>query len=351
MKSQNMKDFDVNKYALVDLHLHLDGSLAMSDMRELAALEGINLPSDDKELKDMVVCPKECEDLPSYLKCFRLPIALLQRYDTIAFAVEHLFLRLEKQGLIYAEVRFAPQQHTQLGLTQDKVVQAAIDGLRRAMQQGGEDGIKGNLILSCMRMEGKDQENMETIRIAKKYLGQGVCGTDIAGAEALFLLPRYESLFAYARELGVPFTIHAGEAAGVENMQTAIKFGTRRIGHGIRAYNDAYTRQLLIEKNICLEFCPTSNLQTKALPEVTHMSQYPIQPFLNDGVCVCINTDNMTISDTTLRDELQMLYDGGCITEEQAALMVENAINHAFISDEEKAELRLKAARRMGKEV
>ncbi len=198
-----------------------------------------------------------------------------------------------------------------------------------------------------MRSAGNDEMNAETMRLAGKYQGQGVCGTDLAGSESHFPMSGYRTLFGTARTLGIPFTIHAGEAAGVESMQQAVEFGARRIGHGIRAYNDAATRALLIERGVCLEFCPTSNLQTQAVSGVTAMHQYPIRPFLDDSVSVCINTDNMTVSGTTLSQEIQQLHDAGVITADDARKMVYNAVEHAFIGDTEKIELRKKVDLRL----
>jgi adenosine deaminase len=270
----------------------------------------------------------------------------MQSRETIAYSVSSLVKRLYAQGLIYAEIRYAPQLHLQKGMTQDEVVAASIDGLNTGLA-ACSGGIKAQLILCCMRGADNDELNYETIRMAKKYLGQGVCAADLAGAEALFPTSKYKALFAYAKEQGVPFTIHAGEADGVESMRLAIDYGAQRIGHGIRSWDDNDMKTLLKQKDVCLTLCPSSNLQTKAVAGITTMSQYPLQAFLTAGVPVCINTDNMTVSNTTVAQELQKLYDAGILTKEQAQLMVRNAINHAFLSDTEKEQLLQLAERRM----
>lgn len=336
---KNTTAFKATDYALVDLHLHLDGSLTPDDIVHMAAMEGVEVPQNPDELRQNLTCPDHCESLNSYLKCFRLAGSTMQSHETIAYAMESLVERIDSQGIIYAEIRYAPQKHLRKGLTQDEVVRASLQGLEKGMANS-RNGIKANIILSCMRGETNDALNAETVRLAKKYLGQGVCGTDLAGAEALYPTSKYRELFAVARDLGLPFTIHAGEADGVKSMQLAIEYGARRIGHGIRAYNDPTTKELLKQRDICLECCPTSNMQTKALEEVTTLSQYPLQQFLNDGVAICINTDNMTVSDTTVANELQKLHEAGILTATQAETMVQNAINHAFITDAEKAELK-----------
>lgn len=340
------ESFNASKYALTDLHLHLDGSLSVDDAIYMAEIEGVSIPSDREELKKLLICPDNCKSLNDYLKCFDLPVSIMQSPKTIAYSVSSLVKRLDAQGLIYAEIRYAPQQHLKKGMTQDEVVAASIEGLKAGLAECS-NGIKVQLILCCMRGADNDELNKETIRMAKKYLGQGVCAADLAGAEALFPTSKYKELFTYAKEQGVPFTIHAGEADGVESMRLAIEYGAQRIGHGIRSWNDNEMKSLLIQKDICLTICPTSNLQTKAVSGITTMSQYPLQAFLTAGVPVCINTDNMTVSNTTVALELQKLYDAGILTKEQAQLMVRNSINHAFLSKTEKEQLLQLAEHRM----
>ena len=270
----------------------------------------------------------------------------MQTTSTIAYSVESLVRRLDAMGLLYAEIRFAPQQHILKGLNQEGVVRAAIDGLKRGLRNC-VNGFKANLILSCMHGNDNMAENMETAHLGEKYLGDGICAIDLAGAEALYPTENFRYIFTYARAAGIPFTIHSGEAVGVESMRHAIDFGTRRIGHGVRSYNDEKMKALLKAKDVCLTLCPTSNLQTHALPHVTSIKDYPLPAFFDSGVSVNISTDNMTVSNITLRKELQKLFDAGILNSAQAELIVESAISHSFISEQEKMELRKKAEKRM----
>ena len=346
--SPDSETVDASKYALVDLHLHLDGSLTPEDVLQMAQMGGNvdDLPSIDlDELRKALVCPDDNKDLTDYLKCFDLPLKVMQTRATIAYSVKSLVKRLDKQGLIYAEIRFAPQLHTQKGLTQDEVVQAALEGLQQGISEAS--GIKANLILCCMRGEGNDAANYETIDLAKKYLGNGVVATDLAGAEALYPTSYYQSTFAYAKQQGVPFTIHAGEADGVESMNLALDYGAKRIGHGIRCYNDLATQARLKSLDVCLDLCPKSNLDTHALAGVTTISQYPLQTLLLAGVPVTINTDDMTVSNTDLKSEFARLFAAHILTEPQAEHIVETSINHAFLPANEKAQLLAKAKERM----
>ena len=137
---------DASLYALVELHLHVDGSLSAEDVMLMAKEEGVDVPSTTKEVYDLLSCPEDCKDLNRYLKCFRLPLTVMQMPSTIAYSVESLVKRLDEMQLLYAEIRFAPQQHVEKGLSQDEVVRAAIDGLRRGLASC-VNGFKAILIL------------------------------------------------------------------------------------------------------------------------------------------------------------------------------------------------------------
>ena len=344
--NSSSKDFDAKKYALVDLHLHLNGSLSPEEVIEMCKMDGrTDVPDDPDEVLKMISCPETVESLADYLKCTQLPSSVNQTRESLIYSVSSIIKRLDKAGLIYIEIRYAPSHHLKKTLaTQEEAVLAGIEGLKKGLSES-TNGIKANLILCCMRNDSEEL-NRETVRLAKKYLGQGVCAIDLAGDEAAYPTENFRSLFAYAKELGVSFTIHAGEADGVESMKAAISFGTSRIGHGVRAAQDTETKELLKQHNICLTNCPTSNRQTKAL-NISSYSEYPLPYFLNDGVAVAISTDNMTISNTTVEKEFQKLHDGGILNKKDAETLVINAIEHAFISDAEKEELKDKAWKRM----
>ena len=168
----------------MELHLHLDGALSINNCRRLAAIQNIDIPSDDNILRDLLMAPPDCHDLNEFLTKFEFPGSLLQTYEGIKEAVKNLQDELMEQGIIYAEIRFAPQLHTKKGLTQEEVVKAAIEGLNLSK-------LRCSLILCFMRGNDNLDENMETLRIAKKYLGKGISALDLAGAEGLFLTRIY----------------------------------------------------------------------------------------------------------------------------------------------------------------
>ena len=289
---------NAKKYAIIDLHLHLDGSMSLECARSLAKKQGIALP-DDKELLSRLRVSDDCRDLNEYLERFDLPLSLLQTAEAISESVERLCNELQSQGLIYAEIRFAPQLHLQKGLTQEEVVLAAIEGLNRS-------DFFASLILCCMRGADNREANIETVRLVKKYLEKGVCAVDLAGAEALFPNEGFVDVIEYARSLSLPMTLHAGEALGADSVASAIELGADRIGHGVRSIEKDEILKSLAEKKIPLELCPTSNLNTRVFDD---LKDYPIRTFLESGVLITVNTDNMSVSATTLAEEYQRLAD------------------------------------------
>ena len=318
---------------LIDLHLHLDGAITVDIAKKLAKLQGITLPAkDDEQLRSMLTVPADCTSLNDFLSCFALPDMLMQTKEGLREAVRLVLDEAASHGVVYAELRFAPQLHTDGGMTQEQAVIAALEGAK-----GSE--LKCNLILCCMRGADTAKQNFETLELAKKYLVKdgGVAAIDLAGAEALFPTKDYKALFAKAKEYGVPFTIHAGEADGAESIRDAIEFGACRIGHGVRCYEDEKLLKLVIERGIPFEMCPTSNRQTHA---VENMDDYPFMDYLNKGVKVTLNTDDPAIEGTTLQDEYRYMKETFNLTAEQEKQLLSNAAEAAFTTDEVKAELK-----------
>ncbi len=316
------------KNCFVDLHLHIDGALSVDTVIALAKMQGVTLPTENREeLFELLTAPKDCENLNEYLERFSLPCSLMLTKETISEAVYRVQEDLKKNGLIYAELRFAPQLHTAKGLTQEEVVQAAIDGLNRS-------DFKANLILCCMRGNENVKENRETVRLAAKYRNHGVVAVDLAGAEALYPTETFKETFEYAKELGLDYTIHAGEAAGADSVKTALDFGAKRIGHGVHSVTEKAVMDELKEKNIPLELCITSNLQTKAEES---LETYPIRELMEHGVIVTLNTDNPTVSNTTMKKELDLAKESFELTDEEIKELLLNAVKYSFADAETKA--------------
>lgn len=318
----------------IDLHLHLDGSLPLNSILRLAELGGVKLPADDfPELMQYLVADPNCKDLAEFLNKFDLPIALLQTEECLELGVYELLRTISGQNVIYAEIRFAPGSHCQKGLTQQQVMEAAVRGLKRGIR---DFPIQAQLIACCMR--GADPEsNLETVRVTKHFLNDGVCCMDLAGAESLFPTRDYADLFAYARSLDVPFIIHAGEADGPDSVRTALTFGAKRIGHGIFSVQDPSLVEYLRENHIPLEVCVISNVQIKAVPSV---KEHPVWKLIQAGVPVTLNTDNMTISNTTIAEEFAIVQKTFGLTDAVCDQLLINSVDAAFLSQAEKQALR-----------
>lgn len=310
----------------VDLHLHLDGSLRPVSVLEMGREQGVALPADTaEELKSWLRVSEDCSSLNEYLEKFELPLKVLQVPSAIERAVFELIEDLAAQGLIYAEIRFAPQLSVQKGMSQREVTEAAVAGMKRGLE--AYPSIRARLILCCMRGSDNDKWNYQTLETASEYLGKGVCAVDLAGAEALYRTEHYEDLFAEARNRKLPFTIHAGEADGAESVRKALEYGAHRIGHGVRVIEDAELLDTVIKKGITLEVCPTSNLHTRLITDPT---DHPIRRLFDAGARVTVNTDNMTVSDTTLEKEYAFLKKYCAFTETELDIMSRYALEAAF---------------------
>ena len=325
----------MNPYALIDLHLHLDGSLSLESVRELAAMQNMEVERNDRALLTRLQVNPDCRDLNEYLEKFAFPCSLLQTAEALTKCVSNLRRELAQQGLLYAEIRFAPQLHTLCGLTQAQVVQAAVKGLE-------VHPFRANLILCCMRGDGNHRENLETVEITPRFLGKGVCAVDLAGAEALFPTENFRELFKLVEEKNIPCTIHAGEACGPESVWKALEFGARRIGHGVRSLENPDLVRHLAERGVTLELCPTSNLNTCIFEKI---GDYPLLQLMEAGVAVTVNTDNMTVSGTTLREEYRALRRLG-LTTQQLETLACNAADAAFVTPAQAKQLKAEIAHR-----
>ena len=318
----------VNDIPKILLHLHLDGAIDIDDAFKWVKEDGIKISKKDL-LRELQV-DEECHNLNDYLKKFDLPCKLLQTCERLEITSYHLFQKLAKLNVVYAEVRFAPLKHLEKGLTLDDVVISVINGFNKA---NVESGIMGGIILSLMRGE-EYEKNKKVVDVAKKYLGKGVVGIDLAGAEALYPTKDYVQLFSYAKTLEIPFTIHAGEAAGVESIKAALDIGAKRIGHGVKVIDDEALMERVIKENILLEVCVTSNYQTEAIKR-----RHPIEKLYRKGVKISINTDNDTVSGIDINREYARILQETKMDIEDLIKCNTNSIPFIFADDKTKNKL------------
>ncbi|MGI6069015.1 MAG: adenosine deaminase [Blautia sp.] len=316
---------------MIELHVHLDGSVRPSTIWELALEKEGRAPVADKEaLTALMRAPVPCSSLSEYLTRFELPLQYLQNREGLERVAYELVEDLAEEGVTYAEIRFAPQLSTQEGLSQREVTEAVMAGVKRGMR--AYPSIRIGLLLCCMRGVGEEalHKNLETIETAAVLKdGRLVCGIDLAGAEEVYKTDLFGSLFEVADPYGLKRTIHAGEASGPESIWKALDMGASRIGHGIAAIRDEALIKELVKRRIALEVCITSNVQTKGVPS---LASHPIRRLYDAGVHVTLNTDNRTVSDTTLSKERELAKRTFGFTDKDLEVMDQYAAEAAFLS-------------------
>ena len=322
----------------IDLHVHLDGSLPLKLAYALAQDRQLITPDCTLEqFRERIVVGRDNGSLNEFLARFELPIAILQDEEALVLCTRELIKTLALQGLAYVELRFAPQFHTQKGLTQHQAVKAVIKGMRIAMCEHPQ--IKAGLIL-CMMTLGEPslnhEANLETIRTARDFKGKGVVAVDLAGAEGITPMEGYRDCFELAKEYGIPFTIHAGESGPAASVKAALDLGASRIGHGGHCLEDSTVMQEVIDKKIPLEMCLTSNVQCR---NQLSYSDHALKPLMEHGAVVTLNTDNMTISDTTLDQEYDKAVRYLGLTREDLIHLNLNSVRAAFADKELKQQL------------
>lgn len=286
-----------------DLHVHLDGSLRLRTILEIADSQGLQLPaSDERGLFDAIGCGKNFGSLVDYLRGFEITLQVMQSAAALERIAFELAEDAHRENVRYMEVRYAPLLHTREGLKLTAVVEAVLDGLGRARETYG---IKSNLILCGIRnISAESSYAMAELCVA--YKNRGVVGFDLAGAEADFPPKHHRAAFQLVRDNNINTTIHAGEAYGPQSVAQAIHVcGAHRIGHGVRLREDGDLLHYVIDHRIPLECCPSSNVQTGA---VRDLAVHPLKLYFDLGLRVTVNTDNRLITDTTVSKELWLAH-------------------------------------------
>ncbi|WP_049560493.1 adenosine deaminase [Nonomuraea sp. SBT364] len=335
---------EIRRAPKVLLHDHLDGGLRAETIVELARESGYDrLPvSDPDELRRWFEEAADSGSLERYLETFEHTVGVMQTRESLVRVAAECAEDLAADGVVYAEVRFAPEQHTTLGLSLDEVVQAVLEGFR----QGSEGrGIRIGTLLTAMRHMAR---SMEIAELAVRYRDVGVAGFDIAGAEAGYPPTRHLDAFEYLQRENAHFTIHAGEAFGLPSIWQAIQWcGADRLGHGVRIIDDisvaedgtaklgrlaAYVR----DKRIPLEMCPTSNLQTGAADSI---AAHPIGLLRRLHFRVTVNTDNRLMSSTSVTQEFAKLVEAFDYGWDDLQWFAVNAMKSAFLPFDERLAL------------
>lgn len=307
----------------LDLHCHLDGSLTQTCLSELS---GRQVAISELQVSE------DCQNLAEYLEKFDLPLQYLQTAEGLRKASNAFLLNLKSDNIAYVEVRFAPLLSVNEHLNCKQVMEAVLSGLEEAKR---ECQIPYNVIACAMRHHSTE-ESLQMMKDCREFLGQGLCALDLAGNEAAFPMENFRELFAEARRMEYPFTLHAGECGRVENVIESVKAGASRIGHGIALRGNAEAIAYCKAQNVAIEMCPISNMQTKA---VQNPADYPIREFLDAGLKVTLNTDNRMVSNSTIAKEMEFVQSNYGVSDDELWKITENAIEASFAKDEVKHSL------------
>ncbi|MGA7343613.1 MAG: adenosine deaminase [Terracidiphilus sp.] len=321
----------------IELHLHLDCSLSYKAVSRLA-------PSvTPEEYKRDYTAPARCTNLAEFLTRAPMGFRLMQTEESLHLVTGDLFEQLAADGVVYAEIRFAPLLHTLNGLSPERVV-AVVE--RSVAQLSRETGIEAGVILCTLRHFTQEQ-SMNTVHLVEQFRGSRVVALDIAGDEAGFPLDAHLAAYRHARERGLHRTAHAGEACGPESVwQTLRLLDPQRIGHGTRSYEDASLVEHLRREKIHLELCPSSNVQI--IPSIADWEHHPIHRLYRAGVPLSVSTDTRMLTPATLTGEyegLQRVFGWGREEFLRANLM---ALEAAFADAPVKEKLRLCLAESYG---
>jgi len=324
----NAQNRTIAAWPKVELHLHLDCSLSYKVVHEIDSSI-----SPEKYQHDFIA-PGRCTDLADYITRAVQAIALMQTKEQLRLVTLDLFDQLQKDHVIYAEMRFAPLQHLQKGLTPTEVVEA----VNAAVAEGSrKTGIRAGVILCTLRHYSEEQ-SMETVKLAQQFRNTHIVGFDIAADEAGFPVKNHIKAFQYANAHQVPCTAHAGEAKGPQSVwETLENFHPSRIGHGVRSIEDSSLIQFLKKNHIHLEICPTSNTQTNIYSSI---AEHPADRLYHTGVSMSINTDGRTISNTSLQHEYSVMEKTFHWTGQQFLACNLEAVDHAFTDEKTKKKLR-----------
>jgi len=317
-----------------DLHCHLDGSLRVGTILELAERQGVKLPQETPDgLARALHQGQICRSLEDYLTAFDITLSVLQTEEALYRSAYELALDAARENVRYLEVRYAPVLHTRLGLKPTTIVDAVLEGLRVAKR---ETGIKSNVIICGIR-HIDPVTSLRLAELAVAYKNKGVVGYDLAGAEEGHPSKDHQAAFQLILDNNVNVTIHAGEAYGPESIAQAVHYcGAHRIGHGVRLRENGDLLNYVNDHRIPLEMCPSSNVQTRSVADV---KSHPLKFYFDFGLRVTVNTDNRLITDTTCTRELLLAHRELGFTLDDLCTLTMQGFKSAFLPFREKAEL------------
>jgi len=334
---------DLRPLPKIVLHDHLDGGVRPQTLIDLAPEVGYReLPSDDPGELARLLYQGDAGSLEEYLDAFRHTFGVMQTPKAMRRVAYECIADLASEGVVYAEIRFAPSLHLRAGMTRHEAIAGVLEGFEQAE---AEFGVTARAIVDIMR---QDTDAAEVAATAAEFVGEGVVGIDLAGPEAEYPPALHSDAIALGRAAGLQVTIHAGEGAGVDSIAGALAIGAERIGHGARIIEDTEVVDGEIvsmgpvaaevhERRIPLELCPTSNVHTKMYPTP---ADHPFGALYRGGFVTTVNTDNRLMSRTTMTREFELLAEHHRFAVEDFLTITRAALDAAFCDEATKATVR-----------
>jgi adenosine deaminase len=324
----------IQRLPKTDLHCHLDGSMRIDTVVDLAKRQGGKLPTFDRgELFRMLYAGDHVTSLDDYLRAFDITLSVLQNEEGLERAAYELASDAWAENVRYLEVRYSPLLHTRNGLRPAQVVEAVLRGLRSAKR---EFGIRYGVILCAIRTQPPDQ-SLKIAELCVAFKNRGVVGFDLAGSEIGNPAKLHRDAFQLVIDNNINCTAHAGEAFGPDSVHQAIhKCGAHRIGHGTRLIENGDLLNFVNDHRIPIEVCPTSNIQTRA---ASSWETHPVDFYVDYGLRVTINTDNRLMSDTTASKELHLCHKHYGWSLDTLKEIIVAGFKSAFMPYREKADL------------
>ncbi len=319
----------LHQLAKTELHCHLDGSLSLTTIRQLAELAGISLPDTDAALRKQVTVSEAVESLMDYLKVFDFVRPLLQTKEALRLAAYDVAAQAAQENVLYTEIRFAPELSMDQGLTAKEVVEAVLIGLEDAHK---EFGILAKALV-CGLKQTEPQVTLDIFSDLVSLADKGLIGFDFAGNEADYPTDQLADVIEQTQALGLPMTFHAGECGCVNNVAYALQLNIKRIGHGTALFQSQQVIDEVVAQGAAVEMCLTSNLQTGA---VASIEEFPYPQLYQAEANITINTDNRTVSDTNLTKEYGLFVQHFGTTVDDFYRFNRNAIEASFASSTEK---------------
>ena len=317
-----------------ELHCHLDGSLRISTILDLADKQNITLPADNESsLQNILIVKDRVKTLEEYLKLFKITLSVMQTPESLERCSYELIEDVSRENVQYIEIRYSPILHIDKGMTMEESVEAVQRGMIRGQK---EFGVRSGIIICGIR-DISPEISLQLAEITVQYKDKGVIGFDLAGAEENFPAKKHREAFYLIQNNNINATIHAGEAFGPSSIHQAIHYcSANRIGHGTKLYEDIDLMNYVNDHRISLEICLTSNIQVRSVDSI---EVHPFKKYFDEDIRVTLNTDNRLISNTTLTDEYLLAVETFNLTKQDLRTIIINGFKSAFIPHNERREL------------